>query len=156
MSNAIAYHLSFHPDDANVTADECMTAYCYDTLAEAQIAAAEDAGRYAAIHAKVPAERAEWAAYALAAADACTAALKGSNADCFTVHVDNGAESRRIGYYHIRELTEGSRLPCDTCDSERGRVTYIGGGGNVIACCDTCAADDCAYCSGGGSIHCSH
>jgi hypothetical protein len=123
-----------------VSPEECMTIYCYETLVDAQMAAADDARLNSANHANAK-ERAEWAAYATTAANICAHALDGISTATFPVDVRHGDNPRRIGAYRIVRLTEGDAMDCSTCENP-GIVTYIGGRGNVIACCDDCREAD--------------
>jgi|694.fasta_scaffold01820_50 hypothetical protein len=140
MSEAFAYRLSFIPTDANVSPEECMAVYCYDTLVDAQMAAADDASATAKMHANAK-EREEWAAYATTAANVCAHVLDRIGTAAFPVHVRHGDNPRHVGTYRIVRLTEGDAMDCSTCKNP-GTVTYIGGRGNVIACCDDCREED--------------
>lgn len=140
-SIATTYRVSFHPTDPNITPDECMPAYCYDTLAEAQLAIADDARTYGGDFTGCVDTLPEWHAYTRVAIAAARDALTGGNCDAYPVHVRTGDNPRRIGTYHVHALREGDPMDCTACGSSRGTITAIHGMGNVHAVCADCADD---------------
>jgi hypothetical protein len=138
MSEIIAYALTFHPDDPNLSPDDCFDTQTYATHADAQIAVAEDARDTAAMHANAG-ERAEWAAYTLTASHALQDALDGSPYDCaFPVQVRHGDNPRRIGHYMITHIRIGDRLRCDECDGIGIVTDAADDGRNYVCDCPEC------------------
>jgi hypothetical protein len=138
MTEAIAYAVTFHPSDPNLSPDDCMDTQTYATHVDAQIAIAEDARDTAAMH-HAAGERAEWAAYALTSTHALTDALSdSSNHDAFPVQVRHGDNPRRIGHYLIIRIRIGDRLRCDECDGIGTVTDAADDGRNYVCDCPEC------------------
>lgn len=134
-----AYRLAFVPNDQNLSPEECMPIFAYDTLAEAVAAALRDCIAQAISHA-AHGEDAEAGAYERCSRhlidliDATGAASIGQ-----PVTVTAGDNPRTIGAYVITALRVGSQDNCSACGDFRGIVTEIRSGGNIIAACEDCS-----------------
>ena len=135
---ATAYEVTFHPADPNVCPADCMDTYCYDTLAAAQTAIAEDAKDTAASILIDNGAYTAWKAYVIASANAAVDALEGADTYAYRITVTSGDNPRPIGTYRIRIIREGDLMECTNCGSGDGSVTAIHGGGNVHATCPDC------------------